>query len=75
LFGEPLEIAQRLLARAISRVGGRDERQIGLEKIEALTAALNEALARGEPYRANLGGVLTTLRGPQLTFEPEPPRV
>lgn len=75
LFDEPLEIAQRLLARAITRVGGRDEGRIGLEKIEALAAALREAQGRGEPYRANVGGVLASLRGGRLRLEPEPPRL
>ena len=38
LAAEPIAIVERVLARRIAAVGGRDEGRIGLEKIEALAA-------------------------------------
>ena len=75
LFTEPIAIVQRVLARRIAAVGGREENRIGLEKIEALALRLKAAAALGEAFSANVGGVLARLSASgELSFEPEPPR-
>jgi tRNA(Ile)-lysidine synthase len=75
LYAAPIAIAQRILARRIAAAGGREESRIGLEKIEALAAALRVALGERRAYGANVGGALVrlTVKG-RLTFSPEPPR-
>lgn len=56
LLAEPTEIVQRLLTASIARVGGRDASRVGLEKIEALAAALRQAWNGGETFSANVSG-------------------
>ena len=58
LAAEPISVVQRVLARRIAAAGGKDESQIGLEKIEALAARLCEAVTHGDPLAANVGGAL-----------------
>jgi tRNA(Ile)-lysidine synthase len=75
LFAEPIEIAQRLLTQAIAKVGGRDAKKVGLEKIEMLAEALSAALAARRPYGANVAGARLRLSAKgALRIEPEPPR-
>jgi len=75
LFGEPIEIVQRLLTETIAKIGGRSPSRVGLEKIETLTQSLKDAVASKREFSANLAGarVRLTTRG-ELTVEPEPPR-
>jgi tRNA(Ile)-lysidine synthase len=75
LYAAPIAIVQRVLARRIAAVGGRDPSRIGLEKIEALAARLREALSERRNEAANVGGALVrlTVKG-GLSFAPEPPR-
>ena len=63
LISEPIAVVQRLLARRIAAVGGRDESRIGLEKIEALAARLRDAAAEGRALSANVGGALVAADG------------
>ena len=44
---EPIAIVERVLARRIAAVGGRDEARIGLEKIEALAALFRKPPPKG----------------------------
>ena len=75
LLDEPAEIAQRLLAVEIARVGGKPPRQIRLEAIEALTQALREARAGNKAMRANVGGASVRLSAKgALSVDPEAPR-
>jgi tRNA(Ile)-lysidine synthase len=75
LFGAPIAIANRILARRIADAGGRDATRIGLEKIETLTADLRDALKARRAHGANVGGAVVRLTvSGQLTFAPEPPR-
>ncbi len=75
LLAEPVEIAQRLLANAISRYGGRAPNLLSLEKIEQIAAALRAALAHGERFSANVAGARVRGDGAsQITVEPEPAR-
>jgi len=75
LFAAPIAIAHRILMRRVAAVGGRDASRIGLEKIEALAAALRDALKERRAYSANVGGALVRLTAKgRLTFAPEPPR-
>ena len=75
LAGEPGEIALRLLAAAIAKVGGREARRLGLEKIEALADGLVEAHRKREPFNANVGGASVKLtRAGLLEVAPEAPR-
>ena len=72
---EPIAIVERVLARRIAAVGGRDEARIGLEKIEALAALLRDAVAEGRALVANVGGALVRLTAKgRLDFVNEPPR-
>jgi tRNA(Ile)-lysidine synthase len=75
LYGAPIAIVQRILARRIAAAGGRDPSRIGLEKIETLAAALRDALRERRAVGVNVGGALLrlTVKG-RLTFAPEPPR-
>ena len=75
LFAAPIAVGRRILARRIAEAGGRDLSRIGLEKIEALTEALRDALNERRAYGANVGGALVRLTAKgRLTFAPEPPR-
>jgi len=75
LFAAPIAVVQRVLARRLSEVGGRDASRIGLEKIEALALALADALSEGRAFRANVGGAIASLSAKgALDFAPEPPR-
>ncbi len=75
LAAEPIAVVQRLLARRIAAAGGKDESQIGLEKIEALAARLCSAVAERRPLAANIGGALLRLTAEGwLGFEKEPAR-
>jgi tRNA(Ile)-lysidine synthase len=75
LFAAPIAIARRILARRIAETGGRETSRIGLEKIEALAAALRGALNERRAYAANLGGAVIRLTAKgRLSFAPEPPR-
>ncbi len=75
LFAEPIAIVQRVLARRIARVGGRDESRIGLEKIERLALRLGDATANGRALSVNVGGALIRLSAKgRLSFAPEPAR-
>jgi len=67
----PAEIALRLLARAITRLG--DEGALRLGKLETLYEALASARAK-ERMRRTLAGALVTLGGARLTVERAPPR-
>jgi len=75
LYAAPVAIVQRILSLRIAEAGGRDPSRIGLEKIEALAAALGAALRERRAYAANVGGALVRLsvKG-RLSFAPEPPR-
>jgi len=61
LLSEPAAVVQRVLARRIADIGGRDESRIGLEKLETLAARLADALAAGRPCAANVAGALIRL--------------
>jgi len=75
LAQEPGEIALRLIAAAIAKVGGREARRLGLEKIEALADGLVQAYRRREPFNANVGGASVKLaRSGALEVAPEAPR-
>ena len=75
LAAEPIAIVERVLARRIAAVGGRDEARIGLEKIEALAALMREAALEGRALTANVGGTLMRLTAKgSLDFVKEPPR-
>jgi tRNA(Ile)-lysidine synthase len=75
LYAAPIAIVQRILARRIAAAGGRDPSRIGLEKIEALTFSLREALRERRAHAANVGGALVRLTAKgRLSFAPEPPR-
>ncbi len=75
LAAEPIAVVQRVLARRIAAVGGRDESQIGLEKIEALAQRLDAAAAEGRALAVNLGGALVRLTAKgELRVAPEPAR-
>jgi tRNA(Ile)-lysidine synthase len=75
LFAAPIAVTRRILARRIAEAGGRDLSRIGLEKIEALSASLGEALKERRAYGANVGGALVRLTAKgRLAFAPEPPR-
>jgi tRNA(Ile)-lysidine synthase len=75
LFAEPLAIVQRTLARRIAEAGGRDERRIGLEKIEVLALRMRDAFVARRALSANLGGALVRLSANgRISFGPEPTR-
>jgi tRNA(Ile)-lysidine synthase len=75
LFGEPLAIAQRILAGRIAAVGGRELSQIGLEKIERVTEELSLAQRQGRAHGANLAGAVVRLSAKgALRVLPEPRR-
>lgn len=75
LFAAPAALVQRVLARRIAAAGADSGSRIGLEKIEALAAALAAAHAERCPFGANLGGALVRLSAKgTLSVVPEPPR-
>jgi tRNA(Ile)-lysidine synthase len=75
LFGEPLEIALRLLRSEIARVSGKTPRDIRLDRIESLAEALQQARADGRAMRANVGGASVSLSAKgALRVAPEAPR-
>ena len=75
LLAEPTEIVQRLLTAAIARVGEREASRVGLEKIEALAAALREASGAGKRFSANVAGVrLRCDAKGSVSVGPEPAR-
>jgi tRNA(Ile)-lysidine synthase len=75
LYAAPIAIVQRILSRRIAAAGGRDPSRIGLEKIEALSAGLCDALRGRHAHVANVGGALVqlTVKG-RLSFAREPAR-
>ena len=69
----PAEIAQRLVGRAIDRVG--DEGPVELGKLEALCAALDAAAADPKArFRRSLAGALVSLTPQAVTVERAPAR-
>jgi len=75
LAREPGEITLRLLQTAIAKVGGREARRLGLEKLEALADGLASAHRRREAFNANVGGASVKLtRAGLLEVAPEAPR-
>jgi tRNA(Ile)-lysidine synthase len=72
----PDEIALRLIGRAVALTG--DEGPVELGKLEALVAALAEALGAAKPagtrFRRSLAGAMVTLTGGQIAVERAPPR-
>ena len=75
LFAAPIAVGRRILARRIAEAGGRELSRIGLDKIEALSASLGDALKERRAYAANVGGALIRLTAKgRLSFAPEPAR-
>jgi len=73
LFAEPDEIALRLLADEIARVGGKQAAR--LDRLEALFARLVAAAQARTPLRANIGGASIHLAADgRLSVTPEAPR-
>lgn len=70
--GAPAELALRLLARAIARVG--DEGPVELGKLEALHVALTRAYGEKSRWRRTLAGALVTLADDRIVVERAPPR-
>jgi tRNA(Ile)-lysidine synthase len=72
LRSAPLEILLRILCREIEAITGRRPR---LDRAEALTTRLRDALIRGEALSATLGGAIVALRSDaHLSLERERPR-
>jgi len=74
LLSQPREIAQRLVAAAIARIGLRDESRLGLEKIEALMEGLTTAHNQRQTFSANVAGARLRLAHGRVVVSPEPPR-
>jgi len=75
LFGEPVAVVQRILARRIAATGGGDQSRVGLGKVEALESRLRDAVENRRNFTANIGGALVRLNPPgKLSFAPEPAR-
>ena len=75
LYAEPIAIVQRILAARVAAAGGRDSSRIGLEKIEALAAALRDAVSARRAHVTNVGGAMARLTAKGvLSFAPEPAR-
>jgi len=72
LFALPDEIALRLVARAVSRLGHEGPAELG--KLETLYVALQDARRRNLPLRRTLAGALVELSEARLKVEPAPPR-
>jgi tRNA(Ile)-lysidine synthase len=67
------EVRLRLLKRAIDRIG--HEGPVELGKLEALLAALDRAIADGEPrLKLTLAGAAIGLAGGRIHVDPAPPR-
>ncbi|MGJ3265231.1 MAG: tRNA lysidine(34) synthetase TilS [Salinarimonas sp.] len=73
LAAEPEEIALRVLARGVRRVGGSAGYE-RLSRLEGLWARLAPAIAAGRPFRGTLGGALVGHADGLVTIAPEPPR-
>ena len=54
----PMEALLRILEAEIARIGGAAPR---LDRLESLTAQVEAAIARGEPFRASLAGTLVSV--------------
>ena len=75
LFGEPDEVALRLLAGEIGRIGESEPRRIRLEKIESLEEALRSSVEDGKAFAATLAGVTIKLTSKgELSIRKAPPR-
>lgn len=73
--GLPEEIRLRLLKRAIDRAGHEGPAELG--KLEALLAALDQAIADGgkQPrLKQTLAGAVISLAGERIYIDPAPPR-
>jgi tRNA(Ile)-lysidine synthase len=73
--GLPEEIRLRLLKRAIDRAGHEGAAELG--KLEALLAALDQAIADGgkQPrLKQTLAGAVISLAGERIYIDPAPPR-
>jgi tRNA(Ile)-lysidine synthase len=69
----PEEIRLRLLLRAIDRFGHEGPAELG--KVEALLAALDRAIAAGQPkLKQTLAGAMVGLADGRIRVEPAPPR-
>jgi tRNA(Ile)-lysidine synthase len=69
----PEEIRLRLLKRAIDRVGREGPAELG--KVETLLAALDRAIAGGQPkLKQTLAGAVVGVSGGRIRVEPAPPR-
>lgn len=71
-FQLPVEIALRLLGRAVDAAG--NEGPVELGKLEALKSALDAAQNAGGGWRRTLAGAVVTLARGQITVERAPPR-
>jgi len=72
LCGLPAEIALRVLGRAIAQAGDEGPPQLG--KLEALHAALHDAMVDKVRLRRTLAGALVTHSGGRILVETAPPR-
>jgi tRNA(Ile)-lysidine synthase len=66
---EPTEIRLRLLAAAVARAAGSPPPR--LDRVEALEAALSEAIAEGRELRRSLGGAVVSLDAGQVLVSAE----
>jgi tRNA(Ile)-lysidine synthase len=74
LASEPFEIAVRVLAQALARIGPGLEGS-RLHRLEACTERLREAIRAGEALRLTIAGALVRLdRSGRVAMGPEPPR-
>ncbi|VFU11061.1 tRNA(Ile)-lysidine synthase [Methylocella tundrae] len=74
LANEPEEIFMRVLAAQITVLGGQG-RPLRLDRLEALTAAVQGALRKNQPFAATLAGVALKLgRDGALVLQTENPR-
>jgi len=74
LADEPFEIALRMLAQALAEAGFGLEGS-RLQRLEASTERLREALRGGQALRLTIAGALVDLdRAGRLLIRPEPPR-
>jgi tRNA(Ile)-lysidine synthase len=70
--GLPAEVRLRLIKRAIEACG--DEGRLELRKLEALSAALDGALAHAARFRRTLAGAMVTLARGRIAVERAPAR-
>jgi tRNA(Ile)-lysidine synthase len=69
----PVEIALRLLGRAIGTIGTEGPVEFG--KLEAMNEALRSALAAGAPrFRRTLAGAMVSLQRNRIVIDQAPPR-